>query len=441
MKHLPIVALIGPPNSGKSTLLNRLSGKRVAVTSDVSGTTRDRQYAKTTWNGVDFLLVDTAGISPKPQGELEINMQTQVDIAEAEADIVLLVLNGKEPVAAFDQNLLKKFKRSKKKVLLLVNKCDKPRELASKTVEFSKLGIKDVFAVSALNGGGTGDLLDEVVKKLNAEASTEEEEEPGTIHVAIIGKPNVGKSSLFNAILGEERTIVSTVAGTTRTAIDTTKEFFGRKFVFIDTAGLKRRAVNQSEPEIFSGFQTMRSITRADVCLLVVEAHEKVAQQDLRLANEIMKLEKGVILVANKSDLLGEKTKEDKLQAYLSHHFPMLWMSPVHIVSAKDKEGIEAILKDIPPIYEVRNKTIPQEDIDTFLKKYIKKTPPRKLWDQRDPKIYGLTQTGINPPQFSMEVNHPAAIPKEFRNGIERAIIKDMEFWGTPIHLFMSKKK
>lgn len=435
---LPIVAIIGPPNAGKSTLLNKIAGKPLAVTSDVAGTTRDRQYLDVAWGGKLFTLVDTAGLAFENRDELEASIQKQIEAALAEADMAVLLVDGKEPAAALDTKVIKKFRNLKIPVTLAVNKVDSPKKLEETLALFARLGIKPAFAVSAITGRGIGDLLDHVSETLPKSTVENHTASPDGIYVSIVGKPNVGKSSIFNAILKQERVVVSPVPGTTRTAIDSIMEINGEKYTFIDTAGLKKKEHRQSEPDIFSGFQTFKSIRRSDVCFFVIDATEEVTKQDQRVAQEIFAMEKGCVVLANKFDLY--KGKEDALRDYISRFFPFLWACPAMFVSAVDGTGIQQALAAIKPIYEARNKTIDSQVLADYLAKKLKTNPPKLLRDQKQPKVFSLSQIGTNPPTFQMLVNHPAAISMQFRKFLENAIIKELNFWGTPIKLKLLKK-
>ncbi len=435
---MPIVAIVGPPNAGKSTLLNKIAGRRLAVTSDEPGTTRDRQYLDAAWNGKNFSLLDTAGLNLASKTDLENSLQKQVEIALEQADIMLLVVDGNQNRASVDEKIIKKFQKSKKPLVLAVNKLDSPAKWEEKIAEFMALGVKNIFPVSALSGRGIGDLLDEIVKLLPKNNQVADETAGSSISVGIIGKPNVGKSSIFNQILKEERMVVSPIAGTTRTAIDSQINFQDQTYTFIDTAGLKRKAYRQEESDVFGGFQSYRAIRRSDVCFFVVDATEEITKQDQHIAQEIFSQQKGIIILANKIDIYdGER---EKLRDYVSFHLPFLWMCPLFFVSGMTGEGIEEAVAGIKPIFDRRNKKIDDQTLSEFLKKNLKRNPPRLLRDQKNPKVFSLKQTDINPPKFELLVNHPAAISTQFRKFLENSIIKDLDFYGTPITLRLKGK-
>lgn len=455
MNELPIVAIVGQPNAGKSTLLNKIVRKPLAVTSDLAGTTRDRQYVDTTWSGVDFTLVDTAGLS-NAADDLELSLQKQINVALSQADLVIFVVDGKEPAAAVGQAAIKKFRGSGKPLLLAVNKVDSPNARTEKLIEFQKLGVKPTFTVSSVSGSGLGDMLEYVTDQLKKLGLDKNEKQKTTgIAVSIVGKPNVGKSSLYNAILKEERVVVSPIAGTTRTAIDTRIKINGVDYTFIDTAGLKKKEHRQTEPDIFSGFQTFKSIRKSDVCFFVLDAAAEITKQDQVIANEILKMQKGCIILANKIDLvpeaaegedgkMAEKGRSDDqyrtVKDYISHHFPFLWMCPLFFVSAVSGQGLDEAISAIAPIWERRNTLVDGQMLTEFLHRILKKNPPKLLRDQKKPKVFALRQIETNPPKFELVVNHPAAISLQFRKFLENSIIKELDFWGTPIVLKLRGK-
>lgn len=410
-----------------------------AVTSPVAGTTRDRQYVDTSWNGVAFTFIDTAGITYNNTGELESALNEQIDIAVDQADILLFVVDAKAGVQQIDRKTILKFRKSKKPVILAVNKVDSPKNREAVISPFQSLGIKSIFPVSALSGRGIGDMLDDVaetIKKLGLDAE-EVEQVPG-IAVSIVGKPNVGKSSILNRILKQERVIVSSIAGTTRTAIDTHTTIDGQDYTFIDTAGLKKKEHRQKLPDIYSGFQTFKAIRRSDICFLVIDATEEITKQDQHIAQEIFELDKGVIILANKYDLY--KGDEQELRDYISHHFPFLWFCPLFFVSAKTGKGIDEAIAALKPIYENRRKEISQDDINRLLSSTLKQNPPKLLRDQKKPKVFGLNQVNTNPPIFELIVNYPATISQQYRKYVLKRIIKHLDFWGTPVQLKLRGK-
>ena len=336
-----------------------------------------------------------------------------------------------------DRKAIVKFRNSKKPVVLAVNKVDSPVKFREFGDEFKRLGIKDIFPISSTTGRGLGDLLDYVADKLKKISPKAEPKVQG-IAVSIVGKPNVGKSSMINTIVDTDRVVVSSLAGTTRTSIDVTTTIEDQIYTFIDTAGLKRKSYRQSQPDVYSVFQTFKSIRKSDVVIFMIDSTETITKQDQIIAGEILDLAKGVIIVANKIDTYDGN--EQDLQDYVSRHFPFLWFAPVFFASTKTGDGIAEIIKAIKPIHEARNKTLSQEELDRLLKYTMEKNPPRRMLDQKVPKVYGLEQIGTNAPMFELVVNHPAAISKQYKRYLEKEIIKKLNFWGTPIKLHLRKK-
>ncbi len=434
------VAIVGEPNVGKSTLLNRIISQRVALATKYPGTTRDRFYAPTVWNGIDFTLIDTAGIIPEEREELEKNVQEQAAIALEQADALIYVVDGKMPVERVNREVLRMIRRQKKPVILAVNKCDSPMRMRAAAGEFAFTGIKEIIACSSISGGGTGDLLDAVTSELAKLGFGKYEKEFGTISVSIIGKPNVGKSSFFNAVVGENRVVVSNVPGTTRNPIDTLVTYKDQKIKIIDTAGLKRKEKRAEVPDIYAAVQTIRTIRRSDVCVLMIDGSEHITQQDQRVASDIVEAHKGLVIAINKTDLLDEKQNEE-LKRDLAHFFPFLWWAPVVPISAKENTGTEDVLNYILEIEANRKKEIDDERMSGFLQSKMKANPPKRIRDERVPKIYSLRQENTNPPVFLMSVNEPSAISMQFRKFLENSIIRELGFWGSPIQLRLERKR
>ena len=435
-----MVAIVGEPNVGKSTLLNKIVEQRIALTSNVAGTTRDRFYAPTFWNGVDFTLIDTAGIIFEQRDELEKNVQKQVDIAIQEADLILYVIDGKRSVESLDRNILLKLRKTKKDVILVINKIDSPKKIAETAEAYKFTGFKKIVALSSVAGIGVGDLLDFVSENLAARGFTKIEKDPTEISVSLVGKPNVGKSSIFNKILGEERVVVSPVPGTTRNVIDTEVKYKDKKIRFLDTAGLKKKDKRQALPDIYATFQTIRALHKSDVCILVIDSSVGITQQDQRIAGEIVDAGKGLIIVANKTDLLSE-SEQKTLIGNLPDFFEFLWWAPAVPVSAVNGDGIEQMLDYILQIEETRNKTIDDETLAKFFRQKQKQRMPQRIRDERVPKVYTLQQVSTNPPVFLMMVNEPSAISMQFRKFVQNSIIKELGFWGTPVLLKLEAKR
>lgn len=434
-----LVAIIGEPNVGKSTILNKIVSERIALVSKIAGTTRDRFYAPTSWNGVDFLLVDTAGIIVEQRDELEKNVQKQVEIAIKEADLILYVIDGKKDPEHINRAVLNRLRKEKKNLVVAINKVDSPKKLDEKSAEYSFLGFKDIFACSATSGVGIGDMLDRISELLKAKGFGTVEKDLSEIAVSIVGKPNVGKSSLFNRILGEERVVVSAVAGTTRNTIDTNILYADKKIKILDTAGLKKKEKRAAVPDIYAALQTLRAVRKSDVCVLVIDSSEGLTKQDQSIAGDIVDSAKGLIIAVNKIDLLSPE-KREILENNLADMFPFLWWTPVVPISAKTKEGIDDILNYIIKINENRNKFINNQTMSEFFSKKAQQRTPQRIRDERVPKVYSLHQAETNPPVFIMVVNEPSAISMQFRKFVQNSIIKDLDFWGTPVILKLQAK-
>ncbi len=436
-QNLPVVALVGAPNAGKSTLLNRIAGEHLAVTSPVAGTTRDRQYAEIAWNGKQFLLADTAGLDMDSHTDLEEAIQAQIQTAISESVLVIFVADYKSGPQGLDRNVLLKLRKLKVPKILAINKVDSPKTQSTAPLEFSKWGIKPNIAISALTGRGVGDLLDIVAEMLPKEPKRAKIK-PDSIKIALIGKPNVGKSSLLNSWLKDTRMVVSEVPGTTRTAIDTDLTIHNQNFTLIDTAGLKRKATRQEQPDLFASFQTYRSIRRSDLCFLVIDATLPITTQDLSLAREITDQDKGCIILVNKMDLY--QGSKEKLHAYLSDQFPQLWMCPIFFASALKLDTPKDLWELAKGIFQRRNKQIPQDELDTLLAGKLRHDPPRRQLDQKKPKVYSLKQIDTNPPSFAVYVNHPRAFAESFQKSLAKQLIKEKDFWGTPVKVQLIKQ-
>ncbi|MBU6447231.1 ribosome biogenesis GTPase Der [Patescibacteria group bacterium] len=435
-----LVAIVGEPNVGKSTLLNRIISQRAALTSNVAGTTRDRFYAPASWNGIDFTLVDTAGIILEQRDELEKNVQKQVEIAISEADLILFVADGKNPPQSLNRSILQKLRKQKKETILVVNKIDSPKKINETEGEYKFTGFKNIFAVSAVSGLNTGDLLDAISGALKKQGFGKTEKIPGQTSVAIIGKPNVGKSSLLNKILGEERVVVSDMPGTTRNVIDTDIEYKGKKFRLLDTAGIKKKEKKAPLPDIYAAFQSMRAIQRSDICILVIDTKAGITQQDQHVAGMAVEAGKGLIVAANKVDLLDPKTRRH-ISENLGGYFPFLWWAPAVPVSAKTGSGVSEILEYASQIEDNRKKSVDNQVLSEFFFAKLKQRQPQRIRDERAPRVYSLSQIDVDPPVFKMMVNKPSAISMQFRKFIQNAIIKELGFWGTPILLKLETKK
>ena len=440
-QHEALVAIVGEPNVGKSTLLNKITAQRQALTSNIPGTTRDRFYATTTWNGVDFTLIDTAGIilGGRNENELEKNVQKQVKIALEECDLILYVVDGKQPPQSINRQIMLDIRKKSKPLILAINKIDSPKKIELAAGEHKFTGIKEIYALSAVSGVGLGDMLDAVTKVLAAEGFGKIVKDPESIAVSILGKPNVGKSSLFNQILGEERMVVSNVPGTTRNAVDTDIVYDNQKIKLVDTAGLKRKEKRAPLPDIYAAFQTIRAMHKSEVCIIVIDGKEGITQQDQKIVGDVVDAGKGVVVAINKIDLLSEAERE-KLDKNLENYFPFLWWAPVVPISAKSGEGVKDILKYILQIKANRLRKIDDETLNRFFYGKLKERQPQRLKDERIPKVFTLRQVDVDPPVFELTVNKASAIQTQFKRYIQNAIVKKFDFWGTPVMLRLVPK-
>jgi len=432
----PIVAIVGRPNVGKSTLFNRLVGRRLAITHEVPGTTRDRLYAEAEWGGVSFILVDTGGLDLVSDDDLMAQVRAQAQTAIAEADVVIFLVDVKDGLTAGDEEVAQVLRRSAKPVLLAANKADN-RALREAAVEFYALGLGEPYPISALHGTGTGDLLDQVVGAFPAE---EEEEELEAVKIAIVGRPNVGKSSLLNKILGQERAIVHETPGTTRDAIDTQMEWEGVPVVLIDTAGIRRKGRIQRGVEKYSVLRALRAIDRADVVLLLIDAVEGATAQDAHIAGYILEEAKSVVVVVNKWDLVEKDTYT--MQAYLEHIRTVLRFLdyvPVLFVSALTGQRVSQVLPTALRVQEERLIRIPTAELNRILQEAVARhAPPSKAGKRL--KFYYATQAAVDPPTFVFFVNDPRLVHFSYERYLENRLREHYGFLGTPLRLSFRKR-
>ena len=439
--NIPIVAIIGLPNSGKSTFFNKVLEVKKALTYPVAGTTRDRAYGLTTWNGLQFHLVDTAGIVLNPNSDLEKNIQRQTRIALEEADLILLVVDGRTLPSQQDQVIAQQLKRSKKPVVLSVNKIEVRNAKTEEAGEnYRKLGLGELFMMSSLNGSGVGDVLDEIVTKLKPKFGDQNIEESLDLKLAFVGKPNVGKSSLINALLKQDRLIVHDAAGTTRSTVEIPFEYEQEKYILLDTAGIKRKWKQDVDVEAAAAFQSLRTISRIDVALFVIDASQDITVQDQVVMDEILDQNKSVVMVLNKIDLLSEEERQ-KLLDRLPHYFPQLWWAPVVFTSANNGQGLDLILKFAMENSKKDAMEISQEELDLFMEKMTKNHMPGKMDDQREPKFYNIKQVGIKPPTFKLTVNFPAAIAESWKRFFEKQFRLKFGFEGAAVVIKYVRKQ
>lgn len=431
---IPIVAIVGRPNVGKSTLFNRIVGERLAIVEDVAGVTRDRLYREGQWLDRRFLAVDTGGITLEDD-PIKKQVGDQARLAIDEADVIIFVVDGKEGLHSLDQDVANILRRTSKPVILAINKVDQHDPLS--TAEFYALGFGEGFPISAEHALGIGDLLDGVLKNFPPEL---EEEETEAIKVALIGRPNAGKSSILNAILGEERVIVSPIPGTTRDAIDTAFRCEGQDYILVDTAGIRRKARVEEAVEYYSVLRALRAVERTDVTLMVLDATDFSTEQDKRVAGIAQKAGKAVIIVVNKWDLIeksGETVKN--FTAELRHQFAFLNYAPVLFVSAKTGKGINRIL---PEVYKVANeytKRIPTNVLNNLVRDVIAlHHPPSRKGKQL--KIYYTAQIKVKPPTFQLWVNDPELMHFSYERFLENRLRDEFGFTGSPLRFILKKR-
>jgi GTP-binding protein len=435
---IPIAAIIGRPNVGKSTLFNRLLKKRIAVVDDQPGITRDRNYALTTWNKKSFYLVDTGGYVPSSRSEMERMVKAQAEIAISEADLILFIVDAKVGEQSLDLEIAKRLRKTQKGVLLVANKVDGARD-EDDVHSLRRLGLGEPKAVSALSGRNVGDLLDQIVSGLPEEITYEQKKE--SIKVAVIGRPNVGKSSFVNALLGEEKLIVCETPGTTRDAIDTEVEINGRFFTLIDTAGLRRKTKIRESLEYYTTLRTLRSIERCDVALILIEAPEGLLKQDVKIATEVHNLRKGMVIGINKWDIVekDEKTADVYTKA-LKQKAPFLNFVPLIYISAKTTQRVKAAMDLVSKVYEERLKRVETAELNQKLEKDIKAKPPASVRGKYI-KIYYVTQTGTQPPTFVFFCNYPELLQKSYLRYLENKIRQHFSFLGTPVRIKVKKRE
>ena len=438
----PIVALVGRPNVGKSTLFNRLIGERRAIVQNEPGTTRDRVYGSTDWNGVDFTVIDTGGLQEDadlPQDETEVRRliarqtRNQATMAISEADVIVLIVDARTGPTPQDQEIADMLRRSDKPVVLGANKAER-NDLRFDAMEFYNLGLGEPIPISAYHGNGTGDLLDRIVEELPNADELEEEEVEGP-KIAIVGRPNVGKSRLLNALLGEERAIVSDEPGTTRDSLDTVIEWEGQQVTLIDTAGIRRRGRVEAGIERFSVVRSMRAIDRADVVLLVIDATEDFTSQDLHIAGYVEEQKKGMVVVVNKWDLVDKDSKSmDAYRERARRELDFMPYAQLAFISAKTGQRVGKVLEMALEVLKERTRRVPTAALNRVLKEAVAKhQPPSKpgKWV----RFFYATQADVAPPTFVFFTNDPKAIHFSYRRYIENELREAFGFHGTPLRI------
>ncbi len=434
----PTVAIIGKPNVGKSTFFNYIVGSRISIVEDTPGVTRDRVYAETNWRGRNFTVVDTAGIEPESDDTIISQMREQAKIAIDIADVILFLTDVKQGVTAADQEIAIMLKKSKKPVVLVCNKADNMSRDRHEIYEFYNLGMGEPYPVSAANALGIGDVLDALYE--NFPEKSDDEDDDGRIKVAVIGKPNVGKSSLINKILGENRTIVSNIAGTTRDAIDTEYENEYGKYVLIDTAGIRRKSKVSESIEKFSIMRTLLAIERADVCLMMIDANEGVTDQDAKIAGEAHEAGKGIIIVVNKWDEYEKETGTlEKYKKDIYAKLSYLSYAPVIFISAKTGQRVDKLFNMINNVAEQNAMRVSTATLNQVINEAIAIVQPPTDKGKRLKILYG-TQVSTKPPTFVIFVNNKELFHFSYERYLVNQIRKEFGLEGTPVRIIAREK-
>jgi GTP-binding protein len=431
-----IVAIVGRPNVGKSTLFNRLTGSRTAIVDEVSGVTRDRNYGSCTWNGIDFSVIDTGGFVEKSDDMFEEEINKQVFLAIEESDLILFMVDVTAGIHELDKAIADLLRKSGRKMLLVVNKVDNSQRLME-AAEFYALGIEHFFPVSSINGSGTGDLLDEITDNLPEKAA---ETIPELPRVAIVGRPNVGKSSLVNSFLGEERNIVTPVPGTTRDSIYTRYNKFNHDFYLVDTAGLRRKSRVSEDIEFYSVLRAVRAIENSDVCLLLIDATRGIEAQDLNILSLILKNNKGVIVAVNKWDLVEKDAntaryfeKEIRKKTAPFTDYGIIFISALKLLR------IHKILELINTVNKNRTRKIATSELNSVMLDIVRQNPPPSSRG-RNISIKYITQLPTYSPSFAFFCNYPQYVKEPYKRYIENRMREKFEFTGVPLRIFFRKK-
>lgn len=434
--NIPVVALVGRPNVGKSALFNRLVGGDTAIVSEEAGTTRDRHFARAEWSGRSFWLVDTGGLTEDPSIPIDVEIRRQVMQAVEEADLLLLVVDAIAGLHPQDERVVDLLRGTGKPWILVANKVDDPG--TADFYEFYRLGAGDPAPVSARNGKGSGDLLDEIVARFPEGRP----EVPDALHVAVIGRPNVGKSSLVNRLLGEDRLVVAAEAGTTRDAIDTPMQYHGRTLVFIDTAGLRRQARVKQDIEFYSSLRTRRAIERADICLLVIDAsaEEGIENQDLKIATMAWERGAGLIVIANKWDLVEKDDKSAARFMKASHEkAPYLRFVPFLFTSAVTGQRVTRVFEQLVEVDTERQKRISTSQVNACLEELVARLQPPQAAG-REVKLLYATQVQVAPPTIAVFGNHPDLVQEHYVRYLHNGFREAWKFTGNPLRVVMRRR-
>ncbi|MHB1392649.1 MAG: ribosome biogenesis GTPase Der [Clostridia bacterium] len=434
----PIVAIVGRPNVGKSTLFNKMAGKRISIVEDHPGVTRDRIYTEVEWQNNTFTLIDTGGIEPYSEDAMMRQMKLQAEVAIETADVIVFLVDGQEGITTSDQEVANQLRRTKKNILLVVNKIDAPK-YKDNIYEFYNLGLGEPMGISSGQALGLGDLLDEIVKSFPPEG--EEEYDEYTIKVAVVGKPNVGKSSLVNKILGEERVIVSDVPGTTRDAIDTPFTIEDNKYVFIDTAGMRKRGKVFENIERYSVVRSLTAIERADVCLMLIDAKEGVSEQDSKIAGYVHDQGRAVVIVVNKWDAVEKDEKTiDRYKSDIKNELSFMDYAPMIFISALTGQRVNKVIELINHVSNQHAMRISTGVLNDVINEAVLMNQPA-ISGGRRLKVYYCTQVSVKPPTFALFVNEPNLMHFSYQRYLENQVRKAFSFEGTPIRFLLRKRE
>ena len=435
----PIIAIVGRPNVGKSTFFNRLVGRRKAIVEDEPGVTRDRNYAEASYEDHPFILIDTGGFEPTSNDRIQQQIKEQVEVAIQEADLILFLMDGKEGLNPTDEEVAGYLRRVSKPVFYVVNKVDGEKQEAS-VLDFYRLGVSPLFPVSAEHGRGIGDLLDEVVRVLPAVPPETERIEEG-FRVALVGRPNVGKSSLLNKLIGRHRAIVDSTPGTTRDTLDTPLLREGRRYVFIDTAGIRRKSKVTERVEKYSAIQAMKSLERCDVALILIDGFEGLTEQDARIAEFAEESGRALILVVNKWDLVHKETRTmEEYKERIRREMKTLDYVPVVFLSAATGQRVNRLFQAIDEVMAEHRKRITTGELNGWLRETVESYPPPPFHN-RPVKLLFISQVSVAPPTFILFVNEPTGLEETYRRYLFRRLREKYGFAGTPLRLFLKKRK
>lgn len=436
---MSLVAIVGRPNVGKSTLFNRLVGMRQAIVDETAGVTRDRHYGKCEWCGHEFSIVDTGGYTSNSDDIFEEEIRKQVVLAIEEADLVLFMVEAQTGITDYDEEIADLLRRCGKPVVVAVNKVDTGNKMFD-SYQFYSLGLGELFSISSANGGGTGDLLDEIVRRLPEDTQVSEDEHPELPHITIVGKPNVGKSSLTNALLGRDRNIVTPIAGTTRDSISTYYNKFGHEFMLVDTAGMRKKTKVHEDLEFYSVMRSIRAIEHSDVCVLMIDAQTGLEAQDMSIFNLISRNRKGCVIVVNKWDLIEKdsNTMKEYIEAIKSRIAPFNDI-PIIFTSVINRQRILDVLNAAAKVYENYSRKVSTSKLNDEMMPEIENYPP-PAWKGKYIKIKYVTQLPTRSPSFAFFCNLPQYVKEPYKRFLENKLRSKFDFSGCPVQIYLRQK-